>query len=138
MTAPEERMWHVLGYITSNETFATQHDGCEVIRRDPAVLAELPEVKALVAAAVMEADRIILEYPWLDEGDTQGLREAIRADHKAALDAYVAEKMREVALRFYDKHMKLVEAKGRNPADYSSKWSFASDAIRAMIEEDKP
>ena len=79
---------------------------------NPAVLAELPEVKAMIAAAVEGAAAIpfpvwenvqrMREMDAFNDGFNacrNAIRASIPADHKAALDAYVAGKVQEAMER---------------------------------------
>jgi hypothetical protein len=59
MTTPDF-IWATVGQA---ETPASRPSPIEYIRRDPAVLAALPEVQALVAAAVMEAAERFANHP---------------------------------------------------------------------------
>lgn len=65
MTAPDF-IWayneRQLGYSFTAKGPQPHFAGVEFVRRDPAVLAELPEVKALVAAAVMDAAWVAERY----------------------------------------------------------------------------
>jgi hypothetical protein len=85
------------------------------VRRDPAVLAELPEVKAMIAAAVLEAAAEADSEGWPDAMSKQhyaalterdeaemdcgtriadAIRALIKPDAKAALEAHVAAEVR--------------------------------------------
>lgn len=118
-----------------------------LVVRHPAVLAELPEVKALIAAAVEEtAQHIVSEAEKLAEGEPSAapalaflteladeVRALIPADHKAALDAYVAGKLREKQ----EKLGELLWTMDWNGND-SSFQRKAEAIINALIEEPKP
>lgn len=81
----------------------------EYIRRDPAVLAELPEVQALIRQAVE-----IVHVQAFVEGRDAGI---------------AAE--REACATLMDRsHFYHMARKGRDPARYSSVWSVAAAAIR--------
>ncbi len=58
------------------DSWAGEMEWPEYVRRDPAVLAELPEVKAMIAAAVLEAAA---------EADSEGWPDAMSKQHYAAL-----------------------------------------------------
>jgi hypothetical protein len=127
------------------------YEAQEFVRRDPAVLAELPEVKTLVAvavegAAIVARDRYMV---WGREGDDcevncdftacQDIAAAIRAltpaDHKAALDRMLQEREqrgRNGALREAADEWLNVRAEGRL---VMAALIAYSDRIRALIQE---
>jgi hypothetical protein len=122
----------------------THFQGVEYVRRAPAVLAELPEVKALIAAAVDGA-----ADNWVNVKADGGLAvaaliaysERIRAltpaDAKAALDRMLADARRdarnearnEAAERFAN-HPAI---QMRRYADTPKQWRW--DVYRALIQE---
>jgi hypothetical protein len=136
----------------------TQHVG-QYVRRDPAVLAELPEVKALIAAAVegaaAEADSegwpgtmSEQHYAALTERDeasmdcgtriAAAIRASTPADAKAALDRMLQEREqrgRNGALREAADEWLNVRAEGRLVMGALIAYS---DRIRAMIQEATP
>jgi hypothetical protein len=76
----------------------------EYVIRDPAVMAELPEVNAMIAAAVRGAEQCV-QRARFGEADTDfrciahNILALIRPDAKAALDAYVAAAVRDALER---------------------------------------
>ncbi len=110
----------------------------DLVRRDPAVLAALPEVQAMVAAAVEQAAREIdcegcrgncVDPANCHAEDARIIRLITSTDAKAALEAHTA---REVA--------KALEGVIR---EMEANWGHVvtpelRDAIRALILEVKP
>ena len=118
----------------------------EFVRRDPAVLAELPEVKAMLAAAVERAAEIVKRNHHkraIYKNDYTEILALIPADAKAALDAYVAGKVREALERAFDALPKSgpVYSIKQSPLERRRSIGFADaivdarNAIRALIEE---
>lgn len=69
------------GWSWTKWPITDQEDAIEYIRRDPAVLAELPEVKAL-REALEEADR---QLAYLDEKMPTGTTPSVRSRIAAAI-----------------------------------------------------
>jgi hypothetical protein len=132
------------------------------VRRDPAVIAALPEVQAMVADALERAAKAAGTYCWnryasKDEGGQlsspavftshthqdidRAIRAMIPADHAAALAARDErmraegrkEGMERAAGRLDLRHRNYMQAKGRNPDDYGSEYSLIAADIRAEI-----
>lgn len=121
MTAPdfiwaeEPAVFDGMGFWQESESA----DLVQYVRRDPAVLLDLPEVQAAVAAAVMEAAETA--YQWHNDDDAQELREAIRAlitpDAMSALEAY---RDREVAKALADGIERLADQEHRQWAHWTT------------------
>jgi hypothetical protein len=78
----------------------------EAVRRDPAVIAELPEVKALIAAAIQRAANLCRllgdKHEWIDGAEALDLADSeilalIDTDHAAALEAVKAQAREDAA-----------------------------------------
>lgn len=135
------------------DAFSTDSGDVAYVRRDPAVLAELPEVKAMIAAAVERAAKIAERYGPDRPMDETTSKERIKgrwegeqaasaniaarirfstADAKAALDAYVARKVREAL----ERAVKAAESWLTVSMDVNPEiWSELPDDIRALIPE---